>query len=371
MINPHLVLLVLIFSVPMTVYGQSPTVDQILAEAAASVGRPGDIAKLKSILAFADCIGPNGTYSTKIASFRTNKTRFEQTYSYKPDRLIVNINEDAVWTVSEKGPDISTAFQRMAARGHEYQKMAFDVRSFFTGLRLAGEEEFEGNTSIKLSGKNELGMDADVHFDKLTKRFSGYVLKIPNSDKTITNVVLEWKRVGNLRLPSVVRATDDQGDWTLRFHTITLNKAVEKLLEIPPRVADIAELLRLHEQQKEAHLSYNAGLFVEMFADQLMQLQRGSVVTRSRSENLARFKSYFSTFNFQEWENIKPPIVKVSNDGSMATIVVQKSVKGTFRNEKGEEEFDHTVFAWLEVWERIDGKWKITTVASTEKNGAN
>lgn len=371
MINLHLVLLVLIFSIPMSVFGQSPTADQILAEAAASVGSPGDIAKLKSILAFADCVGPKGTYSTKIASFRTKNTRFEQTYSYKPDRLIVNINGDVVWTVSEKGPEISTAFQRMAARGHEYQKMAFDLRSFFTGLKSAGEEDFEGKPSIKLSGKNELGMDADVFFDKLTKRFSGYVLKVPNSDKTIKNVVLEWKRVGNLMLPSVVRATDDQGDWTLRFHTITLNNAVEKLLEIPPRVADTAELMKLHELQKEAHLSYNAGLFVEMFADQLMQLQRGSVVTRSRSENLARFKNYFSTFKFQEWEDIKPPIVKISNDGSMATIAVQKSVKGTYKNDKDEEVFDHTIFAWLEVWEKVDGKWKVTTVASTEKNGAN
>jgi len=79
MINLHLVLLVLIFSIPMSVFGQSPTADQMLAEAAASVGSPGDIAKLKSILAFADCVGPKGTYSTKIASFRTNKTRFEQT----------------------------------------------------------------------------------------------------------------------------------------------------------------------------------------------------------------------------------------------------------------------------------------------------
>lgn len=33
--------------------------------------------------------------------------------------------------------------------------------------------------------------------------------------------------------------------------TITLNNAVEKLLEIPPRIADIAELIRLHELQKK------------------------------------------------------------------------------------------------------------------------
>lgn len=55
----------------------------------------------------------------------------------------------------------------------------------------------------------------------------------------------------------------------------------------------------------------------------------------------------------------------------MATVIVQKRVRGTYKNEKGEEIPDHTVFAWLEVWEKIDGKWKVTTVASTEKSGQN
>lgn len=371
MTNSFLILFVFVCSVSTTIFAQSSAVDRILADAAAAVGKPGDLSKLRNITANAACIGPKGRYSTTIVSFRSNRTRFEQTYTYKPDHLIVKINGDIVWTESESRAEISTAFQRMAARGHEYQKMAFDARSFFTDLAVIGEESFEGEPSISLSGRNELGMPATIYFDKASKRFRGYVLKVPNSDETIKNVFLEWKRVRNLMLPSMVRATDSQGDWTLRFHTITLNKANESSLDAPPRIADTAELLRLHEQQKQAHMGYDAELFVEMFADQLMQLQRGRLTTRTRSENLARFKSYFSSFKFQEWEDIKPPIVRISNDGSMATIAVQKSVKGTYMNDKGEDVFDHTIFAWLEIWEKIGGKWKVTAVASTERDGAN
>jgi len=89
------------------------------------------------------------------------------------------------------------------------------------------------------------------------------------------------------------------------------------------RKKDHAELLRLHEQQKTAHLTYNAELFVEMFADNVTQLQRGSVVTRTKAENLKRFKTYFSGYKFLEWEDIIPPVIKISKDGTLATLMAR------------------------------------------------
>lgn len=344
------------------------SVDKILTEARAAIGTERQLAKIRSITATADCVGPKGKYTTSIDSFRSAKTRFEQTFTYKTDRASVFVNGDVVWTANGE-PTISTPFQRMAARAHEYQKMAFDVRSFFRDPVVRGDEMFEGRPSIKLETKNELGMTVFIYLDKETKRFSGYILQIPNSSQTVKNVVLEWRKINGVMLPSVVKATDDQGDWTLRFHTIVFNKADEKSLDVPPRVADMAELLRLHEQQKTAHLTYNAELFIEMFAENLTQLQRGNAANRTKAENLARFRSYFSGFKFSEWEDIKPPVIKISKDGTLATKIVQKSVKGTYKNEKGEDESDHTIFAWLEVWEKIDGKWKVSAIASTDKSG--
>lgn len=365
-------LLLLVCWVPLIGYASrstdQQTLDQLLWEARSAVGTESELSKIRSITATAECIGPKGKYTTSLVSFATDKTRFEQTFSYKPERSTILINGDVAWTGDDE-PAISTPFQRMVARGHEYQKMAIDLRKFFHDLELVGDEPFDGRPSVKLRAKNELGMSAFLFLDKESKRFSGYVLQVPNSSETIKNVVLEWRKVGRLNLPSLVKATDSQGEWTLRFHTISLNKADEKGLQVPPRIADMAELIRLHEQQKTAHLTYNAELFLDTFAENLTQLQRGNAVIRTKAENLARFKSYFSGFKFSEWEDTKPPVIKISKDGTLATKVVQKSVKGTYKNEKGEEETDHTIFAWLEVWEKIDGKWKVTTVASTDKTG--
>ena len=132
---------------------------------------------------------------------------------------------------------------------------------------------------------------------------------------------------------------------------------------------DRAELLRLHKEHQTAHLTYDAELFVKSFGDNVTQLQRGQVKTQDKAANLKRFKNYFANYKFIEWEDIKPPVINISKDGTLATIIVQKSVKGTYKNEKGEEEKDHSIFAWLEVWEKIDGKWKIVTIASTARYG--
>ncbi|NNE98471.1 MAG: DUF5050 domain-containing protein [Pyrinomonadaceae bacterium] len=138
-----------------------------------------------------------------------------------------------------------------------------------------------------------------------------------------------------------------------------------------PLTADRAELLRLHKQHQTAHLTYNADLFVETFAETLPQIQRGEVSLRNKAENLTRIKSYFKSYKFLEWQDVKPPIIRISKDGTMATKIVEKRVSGTYKNEKGEPIKDLTEFAWLEVWEKIEGKWKVVTVASTRKPVSN
>ena len=367
-----LILTLCLLAVCSSAFGQDrvATVDEILTSAANAAGLPRDIQKIRSIEAIADCDGPNGKYTTSISSFRDNKTRFEQTYTYRNPSSVF-INGDLVW---EKNLDtgeaiLSTPFQRMVSRLHEYQKMAFDLRSFFRELKLAGDEEFNGRPSVKLAAKNELDMVAFLYFDKSNKRLNGYKLLIPNSAETVTNTFVEWKKVGRVTLPSVVKAIDSSGEWTLSFHTIKLNAADLKPLEIPPRIADMAELLRMHEEQKTAHLTYNAELMVGDSPERPTAVQRGSVVKRTRAEDLARFKAYFGSFKFLEWEDIVPPVIKISKDGTMATKIVQKRVRGSSKDKDGKEITEHVVYAWLEVLEKIDGKWRLVTIASTEKDG--
>ncbi len=347
------------------VSAQNSDLEKLFSSSIEAIGGAKEINKIRSVEVFADCAGPNGKYTTEIASFRDGKARFTQKFSYKPAPTDIFINDKLAWETSDFS--LVSPFQRLVVRLHEYQRMAFDFQRMFHDFALEGTEDFANKPNIKVRAQNELNGTIYLYFDAETKLLSGYLLPIPGSNESVKNVFNEWRNVGKIKLPSKVTATDSAGDWVLNFQKITLNKSDAQIFEIPPRVADLAELMRLHEQQKTAHLTYNAELFVEMFAENLTQLQRGNISTRTKAENLARFKNYFSNFKFIEWENLKPPVVKISKDGTMATIIVQKRVRGTYKNDKGEEILDQTDFAWLEVWEKIDGKWKLITVASTEK----
>ena len=339
--------------------------EDVLSSAVRAVGSPDEIAKIRSLEAFADCVGPNGAYTTNIVSRRDGKTRFTQKFSYKNEQNDIIINGLTVWQNVDQRP--VSPIQKLIVNLHEYQKMSFDFGRMFHDFALDGYELFGNRPSVKVRAKNELNDPIYLYFDRDLKLLSGYVLPISGTAEVVKNVFNEWKKVGKLILPSKVSATDSSGNWVLTFRKITINNSAQKMFDIPPRIKDLEKLKELHAQQRTAHLTYNAELFVEMFAESVTQIQRGTVIVGTKQENLARFRNYFKTFKFTKWEDVKPPRFKISKDGTLATVIVEKKVSGSYKNEKNEDVFSQTDFAWLEVWEKIGNEWKIITVASTEK----
>lgn len=132
---------------------------------------------------------------------------------------------------------------------------------------------------------------------------------------------------------------------------------------------DRAILLKLHKQQQTAHLSKDAKLFAEMFHDPIIQIKNGNISRNSYEATIARVQPYFDMSTFLEWEDITPPEIRISQDGTMAYKIVHKRVRLTQEGENGETVYGHSVFAWLETWEKIDGKWQIMAAVSTDRPG--
>jgi hypothetical protein len=105
-----------------------------------------------------------------------------------------------------------------------------------------------------------------------------------------------------------------------------------------PRAADRAELLRLHERQRAAHL-----------------------------QRRARFQEYLDAATFQAWDDIVPPRIRISPDGQMAYVIVEKRVHLTSRDSSGVPESERTRFAWISVYEKQGSRWRLSAIASTER----
>ncbi len=180
---------------------------------------------------------------------------------------------------------------------------------------------------------------------------------------TVLLILLEWRRARPLtRLP-----VDRLNMWVVLVPLAALSAACTRPASDPD--ADRAALLRLHDLQREAHISKQAQLLTGTFADTFYSIARGRVTTPTRAESDARLSAYFAQSTFLEWDDIAPPIVSVSPDGQMAYIIVQKRVRLTSPDSTGHPGEERTDFAWLETWEKRDGQWRLTTVASTDRPG--
>jgi hypothetical protein len=133
------------------------------------------------------------------------------------------------------------------------------------------------------------------------------------------------------------------------------------------RAADRAELLRLHERQRAAHLQRRADWLVEEWADSLFSVSRGKVSIGMKGTGRAGFQEYLDAATFQAWDDIVPPRVRISPDGQMAYVIVEKRVHLTSRDSSGATESERTRFAWMSVYEKQGGRWRLAAIASTER----
>ena len=132
--------------------------------------------------------------------------------------------------------------------------------------------------------------------------------------------------------------------------------------------ADRAALLRLHAEQRTAHLEHRADLLVAGQADTLWNVSGGRVSAGPREQVRASFQRYFDASTFSAWDDVASPRIRISADGRMAWVIVEKRVHVTIAPSRGGAPVVQQVrYAWLSVYEKIDGRWQMTVIASTER----
>lgn len=131
----------------------------------------------------------------------------------------------------------------------------------------------------------------------------------------------------------------------------------------PVQSEDVNELLRMHYRDRAAHFNHDASVIFANFADEYFSVGNGRLNTPDREAGRKRLQAYFDASTFLEWDDIAPPVIRVSEDGSMAYILVHKKVRLLDKNNNGKEEIE--VYAWTTTLRKISGKWKVTSVTST------
>ncbi len=129
----------------------------------------------------------------------------------------------------------------------------------------------------------------------------------------------------------------------------------------PERVA----LEAILQNQRSAHLELDAEQLVEHVAERLVSIDRGAITIQTRDQVREMFASYFEGASYFAWEDLEPPLIKISSDGSMAWVVRRVEVDREESDGSGGRRRRQLISAFTSTFEKVNGEWRLTTVTST------
>ena len=120
---------------------------------------------------------------------------------------------------------------------------------------------------------------------------------------------------------------------------------------------EVQQLLEIHASDRRAHFETSARQIMEHGTDEFISVSNGKIQRTTRAENLKFFEEYFKGAKYYEWDDLEPPIVRVSNDASMAWMIVRTRVRRAHLQGGGQETERTFVYAGIMVYEKLGGKW--------------
>jgi hypothetical protein len=131
------------------------------------------------------------------------------------------------------------------------------------------------------------------------------------------------------------------------------------------RRAELEALRAILEMDRQAHLRTDAPALVSNLADTLVDVADGEISFQTRDEVEESFAAYLDGAEYRVWEDMEAPIIRLSEDLTMAWVARRVRVARDEPDGEGGTRRSQFVGAWISTYEKRDGEWKMTAVAST------
>lgn len=127
------------------------------------------------------------------------------------------------------------------------------------------------------------------------------------------------------------------------------------------------KILALHHAQRDYHFQKDSIAFVNQFSDHFISVNNGIISSPTKEETLQRYQNYFSAVEFVKWDDVQEPIIKFSDDGTMAYSVVEKEVAVRYSDRNNKIVEGRTQFAWTAIFRKENNEWKLACMTSTNR----
>jgi hypothetical protein len=130
-----------------------------------------------------------------------------------------------------------------------------------------------------------------------------------------------------------------------------------------------AELLRIHKSDREAHFKTDVDRLLENSPEEFISVGRGKINRSSKDDARKMFTGYFRDAKYHEWDDVEEPIIRISNDASMAWMITRTRVRRVQKKANGTEQEEKFVYAGIATYEKRDGHWVRVANVSTSEPG--
>ena len=121
--------------------------------------------------------------------------------------------------------------------------------------------------------------------------------------------------------------------------------------------SDVDQLRALHEKVMRAHQLSDVEMLLEDEAEDYVVASRGEVSRPTLAERRAILAPYLQSTKFQQYRDATEPIIELSDDGTLGWVIVQVEARGLQTRPDGTEAELEFVSAWIELYEKREGRW--------------
>ena len=130
-----------------------------------------------------------------------------------------------------------------------------------------------------------------------------------------------------------------------------------------------AELLRIHKSDREAHFKTDVDKLLADSPEEFIAVGRGKINRSSKDDARKMFTGYFRDAKYYEWDDVEEPIIRISNDASMAWMITRTRVRRVQKKADGAEQEEKFVYAGIMTYEKRDGRWvRVANVSTVEQS---
>lgn len=289
----------------------------------------------------------------------------ETLFHTKQNTAFKLIRDTATTTIAVEGPfswisdgdktESGGEFQKLFALGHQFHALLLDFDSIMGNVRPATGVDFippDGS----ISGDYPFGGIVHLIAGDDPARPLGMVFDFPERGP-ITTTHADWRRVDGVDFPFQITIDDGERVFDYRYTEVDISPKSPLWFfdALAPPDLDKVQIYRLHRKMLAAHCLGDADIMADLTAPEAIIANRGNVVVTTPAEMRGRFEDLFKQVSYNEYVDLEPPVIMVSDNSDLGWATVKVRTQG--EEISSGKSFQHQ-WAWVMLVKKIDGVWK-------------